>query len=601
MSQLQALRAASSLNHVATLLDFKPKALAYILYKKTAAAKYQSFSISKRTGGVRLISAPSPELKLLQSNLSHLLQNCISEINSTRNFGDQLAHAFKRDRSIITNARKHLRRRYVFNIDLQDFFGTINFGRVRGFFIKDANFMLHPKVATVLAQIACHENALPQGSPCSPVISNLVGHLVDIHLCRLAMKSGCTYSRYADDITFSTNKPEFPNEIARSVIGEAHTWEVGDQLQKLVITAGFIINDQKTRMQYRGSRQTVTGLVVNKKVNVRIDYRRTVRAMVQRMFKTGEFEFIKTMPDPSGMLIPTKVKGNPEELHGMLGHIDLVDRRNAELESKVASESSEGKARAKEADKVLRSKQRLYRRFLIFKDFYSAHRPVIVCEGKTDNIYLLYAIKRLAAKYPRLATISAASKVTLNVRILKTQESSIGRVLRLGHGSSDLVRLIEDYLTEMRRFKAPGMEQPVILLVDNDEGADKVYTTINNLTKKSTSKADPYVHVLGNLYVVITPLETGVKQSEIEDCFDDTVWNIKIGGKTFSPDPKADTNLHFGKHIFSQYVRENAATIDFQGFAGVLDRISAAIEDYVAKRVKTGAVAGLSAASSRGL
>jgi RNA-directed DNA polymerase len=151
MSQLQALRAASSMHHVAAVLQFKPKALAYILYKKPAATKYSSFNIAKRGGGLRKTTAPSPDLMLLQSHLSDLLQNCIEEINLTRKFGDQLAHGFKRHCSIITNARKHRKRGYVFNIDLQDFFGTINFGRVRGFFIKDANFMLHPKVATVLA------------------------------------------------------------------------------------------------------------------------------------------------------------------------------------------------------------------------------------------------------------------------------------------------------------------------------------------------------------------------------------------------------------------------------------------------------------------
>ena len=98
---------------------------------------------------------------------------------------DQLAHGFKRGRSIVTNATKHKRRRFVFNIDIKNFFGTINFGRVRGFFIKNADFALHPSVATIVAQIACHENALPQGSPCSPVISNLIGSVLDIHLCKL--------------------------------------------------------------------------------------------------------------------------------------------------------------------------------------------------------------------------------------------------------------------------------------------------------------------------------------------------------------------------------------------------------------------------------
>ena len=214
MSELQELRAASSLKEVAVLLQFKPKYLAFILYRKPVADKYKAFNIAKRGGGLRQINAPCPELKLLQRRLSDLLQNCMEEINSKGNLGNQLAHGFSRGRSIVSNAVKHRRRRYVFNIDLENFFGTVNFGRVRGFFIKAAHFMLHPSVATVLAQIACHDNGLPQGSPCSPVISNLIGHLLDLRLCKLATRYGCTYSRYADDITFSTNKPDFPSGIA---------------------------------------------------------------------------------------------------------------------------------------------------------------------------------------------------------------------------------------------------------------------------------------------------------------------------------------------------------------------------------------------------
>jgi retron-type reverse transcriptase len=595
MSQLQALRAASSLQQVATLLGFKPKALAYVLYKKPTATKYQSFAIAKRGGGLRLINSPCPELKLLQRNLSTLLQNCVEEINATKKFEDYLAHAFKRKRSIVSNAEKHLRRKHVFNIDLQDFFGTINFGRVRGFFIKDANFMLDANVATILAQIACHENALPQGSPCSPVISNLIGHVLDIHLCRLATKHGCTYTRYADDITFSTNKVEFPDQIAARDVGQSHIWQPGQHLQSTIARAGFSINLRKTRMQYRTSRQAVTGLVVNKKANVRSDYRRSVRAMAHHLFKTGEFECIKSVAGPGGALTPTEVKGSMEELHGMLGYIDRVDRCHAEKESKEASVSSEGKARAREAEKALRSKQTLYRRFLIFKDLYCAHRPVIVCEGKTDNIYLHYAIKNLAASYPSLANISGG-KVTLNVRILKTLDSSIGRVLRLGHGSSDLARLVEDYLSEMKRFTASGMEHPASLLVDNDGGADQVYSAIKKSAKKSISKTDPYCQIVGNLSVVITPLKPGTKESEIEDSFDDTIRKMKLGNKAFSSDPKADVQLHFGKHILSQYVRQNSATIDFSGFAELLSRISAAIEDYYRQRPK--AVPAVSAASA---
>ena len=95
----------------------------------------------------------------------------------------------------------------------RNFFPSINFGRVRGFFLKDKHFSLQPPVATVLAQIACFENELPQGSPCSPVISNLIGHVLDGRLARFAKTHKCTYSRYADDITFSTSRKDFPPEI----------------------------------------------------------------------------------------------------------------------------------------------------------------------------------------------------------------------------------------------------------------------------------------------------------------------------------------------------------------------------------------------------
>ena len=144
--------------------------------------------------------SPADDLKLLQRRLSKLLQDCISDANKEKGWNDSYVHGFMRKRSIVSNAELHRNRRFVFNLDLEDFFGTINFGRVRGFFLKNRTFQLHPKVATILV-IACHNNSLPQGSPCSPVISNLVGHILDVRLCNLASATGCTYTRYADDIT----------------------------------------------------------------------------------------------------------------------------------------------------------------------------------------------------------------------------------------------------------------------------------------------------------------------------------------------------------------------------------------------------------------
>jgi RNA-directed DNA polymerase len=586
MSQLQALRAAVSIHQVAPLLHFQAKTLAYILYKKPLPTRYSSFNMAKRDGSVRTINAPAPDLKLLQNNLSDLLQNCVEEINKGKNLKDQLAHGFKRDRSIITNAVKHRKRRYVFNIDLNDFFGTINFGRVRGFFIKDASFMLNANVATILAQIACHESILPQGSPCSPVISNLIGNVLDIHLCKLASTNGCTYSRYADDITFSTGKPDFPMGIARRVAGQAHTWEIGSALQNIVTHTGFSINPKKTRMQYRGSRQAVTGLVVNRKVNVRTEYRRKTRSLAHELFKTGTFHHVRTIRDANGVVSPTTVEGTLEQLHGILGFIDRVDCHNFEREFKVDPH---------EAKAALRSKEKLYRRFLMFKDFYAAKQPVMVCEGKTDNVYLLHAIRSLAAFYPKLATVDAAKKITLNVRILKTVNTSTGRVLQLDGGASFLEAFIKQYLVEIGKFKAPGMQCAVVVLVDNDKGGDDIYNAIRTFTKKKAPKSDPYVHVAGNLYAVLTPLKAGASKSTIEDCFADEIKKLNLGGKTFSANSKIDTAAHFGKHKLSEYIRENATKVDFTGFAGLLDRINDAIESHQAK------VAGAPAGNGVGL
>ena len=95
---------------------------------------------------------------------------------------------------------------------------------------------------------------------------------------------------------------------------------------------------------------------------------------------TGKFQFTQTVADANGVLTTTEVDGTVEQLHGMIGHIDFVDRHNEELEAKLDSGSDKAKREAKDA---LRSKQRLYRRFLLFKDFYTAQKTVIVCEGKT--------------------------------------------------------------------------------------------------------------------------------------------------------------------------------------------------------------------------
>jgi len=568
MSQLKLLQGATDIYGVAGLLGFQASMLAYILYKVQPTAKYVTFDIPKRAGGKRTIAAPIAQLKLAQSRLSDLLQNCVEEIATTSGRVDHSSHGFTRKRSIATNARMHRHRRWVFNTDIQDFFGSINFGRVWAFFQRNRDFALQPRVATAIAQLACHQNALPQGSPCSPVISNLIGHILDIRLIKLAQMHGCTYSRYADDLTFSTNKRHFPRAIAMPFTPDV--WVAGGDLTQIIRKSGFALNHIKTRMQYRNSRQEVTGLVVNKKVNVRAEYRHDVRAMVHRLLNTGAYEVTKKSIDPSGNVIVAKGPGDLNQLHGMLGFIDGVDLLNRRL-PKVPGAVRES----------LSSKEETYGRFLLYKDFYAANSPVLLCEGATDNIYLLHAIRQMAKQNPDLAAIDPAGKISLKLRLFKYTKSSTGRILGIKGGAGDLKNWMSRYERAMREFKAPGKQNPVVVVVDSDDAAKGIWSFVQSITKQKPTSSDPYTHVRGNLYVVPVPLPPGQLSAAIEGGFDAATLAIKVDGKSFCADKTFDEKLHFGKMVFAhRVVTPNADAINFKGFTQLLTNISKAIADH---------------------
>ena len=229
MSQLANLKLATSRKELAVLLGYTPASLTAIIYKTPTTSKYIEFEIGKKSGGKRIIKAPIPKLKKLQSHLSHLLYQCLEEIENDRT-AKPISFGFRKGRSIAENAARHKRRRWVLNLDLENFFPSFNFGRVRGYFLKDKSFELNTEVATTIAQIACDGLALPQGSPCSPVISELIAQILDVRLVRLAKKFGVTYSRYADDITFSTSQKEFPAALAQIDNTDPAIWHLSERL-----------------------------------------------------------------------------------------------------------------------------------------------------------------------------------------------------------------------------------------------------------------------------------------------------------------------------------------------------------------------------------
>jgi RNA-directed DNA polymerase len=140
MTAISKLRSIRNRNELALMLGFKPSKMAGILYATPEASKYVQFKIDKKDGGVRDISSPIPPLKMLQKNLSNLLYQCLDERVSGATFKSLNNYGYMRRFSVIDNAKRHRNRKFVLNVDIQDFFGSINFGRVRGFFLKDSFF-----------------------------------------------------------------------------------------------------------------------------------------------------------------------------------------------------------------------------------------------------------------------------------------------------------------------------------------------------------------------------------------------------------------------------------------------------------------------------
>ncbi|ANN61413.1 hypothetical protein A9174_12720 [Mesorhizobium loti NZP2037] len=561
-------------------MGMKPAALAYILYKLPAGAKYKSFEIEKKSGGVRKIMAPEPRLKMLQRRLADLLLACQSEIEASMKIKDDcaLAHGFKPRLSIFTNAEKHRNRRWVFNADIEDFFPTINFGRVYGFFQKNHHFALPKPVATIIAQIACHENQLPQGSPCSPVISNIIAHILDIHLNDLAYRHNCTYTRYADDLTFSTNEKQFPRAIAKRQVGDIHEWIPGSGLKKALKSNGFKLNGSKTRMQYCDSRQEVTGLVTNEKVNVKQQYYKQARAMTRELV-TGKKPFVT--------VAGKKVEVARDHLRGMLNFIYFIkSKENKRI----------GFTFDKENDK-LPTFHAIYKQFLDYIWFYGIDEPTIICEGKTDNIYLKAAIKARAAHFPELVkTVEGVTKI--RPRFFKYSDTA-AELQDLSGGTGELNNLLAHYRNRITTFRG-GANQPVIIIVDNDSGATAIFSHIYNILNpkiKSTGGkkggatpaapvdgSEQFYYLYENLYIVPVPKVAGA-ETPIERLFDPkllkTVWNGKQLDLTGDKDP---AKYYFKNDFAVHVVKEGGAGVKFDDFDPLLSAIVAVKADY-AKRV----------------
>lgn len=556
MTSIEKLKKATSLRDFAALVGYKPKSLSYILYRIPDKDKYIEFTIPKRNGGGRKIKAPEERLKHLQKRLADILSKCFEESCYLSKHKKSLSHGFRYKHSIVTNALNHRNKRYVFNVDLKDFFPSINFGRVYGFFIKNSHFELDKKIATIIAQIACHDNELPQGSPCSPIISNFIGHLLDIRMVNLAKKTKCTYSRYADDLTFSTNNKRFPEKIAINVGGDE--WTIGNTLKKEIEKVGFEINNKKTTMQYKASRQVTTGLIVNKKINIKREYYKQARSMCHELFTKDEF-YIKALPnDSSG---ETYIPGTLNQLQGMLNFIYQIKRPHDNR--KIGSRRYDPTAIAK-----------LYREFLFYKYFFSLDKPLILCEGKTDIVYLKCALKQLVSDYPEFAE-KQEKGFSFKVGFLSFSKN-IKDICSISEGTPGLASIMEIYQKHMKPFKGEGRKHPVIILIDNDSGSKEIKKKI-----KEEDLSKPFSRFVENLYVLHIPSPSATKDVAIEDLFEKEVLDTKVDGKTFNRSAKINPKIEYGKIVFAEkVVKINQERINFNGFKDVFNRLKGVVDDY---------------------
>lgn len=263
-----------SLKKVSELLDLLNTNVEKFL-NSVSKPEYQTFYIGKKNGKKRKIQSPSPELMKLQSRLANILNtvyfyhhpNCVH--GYVKKFNEP---SF----SIVTNAKMHVGKKLLLNLDLQDFFPSITTQMVKEMFSQ--KLKLPDQVSAALALLCTFEGKLPQGSPTSPIISNFILIEIDKKIQSFCSDFNITYSRYADDLTFSTNEVAFQQTALTTFKTE---------LEKILSIDGFSINPKKIFLRTSKQKQMVCGIKVNEKLNINRSYKKQTRAMLHDFKRKG--------------------------------------------------------------------------------------------------------------------------------------------------------------------------------------------------------------------------------------------------------------------------------------------------------------------------
>ena len=277
--------------HLSLLLGYKPKELAFYLFAEEEQF-YNTVKIPKKSGGSRIIEMPSDTLKDIQK---WILKNILENMEISK-----FCYGFCKGKSIYDNASMHVGKKCVVNMDLKDFFSTIKQEDVFYLFYRRG---YTKKISYYLSKLLTKNGILPQGSPASPMISNIVAKHLDDRLVKLAEKYKVTYSRYADDITFS---------------GENNVKNIIPIVNEIVKEENFFVNNQKTRYSYFYQRQEVTGLIVNKRVAVPREY---IKKLKQDIYYCKKFGVISHLEKTNNQKHFFK-----EHIYGRVYFVNMINK-----------------------------------------------------------------------------------------------------------------------------------------------------------------------------------------------------------------------------------------------------------------------------------
>lgn len=577
-------------------------------------AHYIEFTIPKKySADVRTINAPDTELKKIQKRIKMLIEHQLAETNF--NF-KKSSQAYQKDKNIFTNAQIHRNKKYVVHLDIEKYFDNIRFNRINGLLQKNARFKLDYQLSTIITRLCCFNGHLTQGSPVSPIFSNLIGERIDTNLLKISKKFHFTYTRYSDDLTFSTNDHEIINTQFTSFLNEVKT---------AVSSQGFTLNDKKYSIASDNSRHIVTGLTNNKKVAVPIEFYKWTRAMANTFYQTNSFYIGHKKYDwtslPTGLRI----------LEGRFNHIYNIEQQTRQLYQNHSG-GFEYTAitpldhhlhrnppfKNKDTNQIINqftSRELEYSKFLFFKTFWYGNSSTIFTEGKTDARYINKAHDVLQTQNVLPLTVSSYYFKDLDTEV--TKESMLSRVFNLHAGGKGLKKILVMYLGgtyENQQFisyaeyfkKKQKPNKPTIFLYDFELGNNCKDSPLNDMLNFiDTHKAIPlkkdeiqqnlkqfgFQHIIFNLYIAVTTdfqlidatTNNATIKREIEDYFpEDFLLDVNGDGQQYCETVskkhngifgKTSTAMRLSKNDFSFAIQKKSDPNIFYNFKNLFDII----------------------------